>query len=241
MSFLAAVIAGLLAWALTSAAGGPGPAVGVAVAVVVYGTAFAAGRLARRHTRAPALPRPAEGSPADVWLGRAEKAVRTLAEQTASATGPVRDQLASVGEGGAETLAELHRIAAHVAAVDDAASRIDVPRLQAERSRLVRDVYDAPSGAERRAQTRCAEAAAGQLAAYGRLRSAREELAERVQTTALGLEGLVARVAEVVALAATTGGVDTAGQRVTELTDQLEGLRSGLAETEAVSRRALGS
>jgi hypothetical protein len=241
MTFLAAVVAGLLAAALTSAAGGPGYAVGIAVAVMVYAVAFAATRLARRHSAAPALPRPAKGSPAEVWLGRAEKAVRTLAEQTTSASGLVAGQLASVGSGGAETLGELRRIAAQVAAVDDAAARIDVPRLQAERGRLVREVYDASSGSERKAQTRAAEAAAEQLAVYGRLRSAREELLARMQATALGLEGLVTRVAEVVVLAATSGGADTAGQRVTELTDQLEGLRSGLAETEALSRRALGS
>ncbi|MDQ1709377.1 MAG: hypothetical protein QOG49_762, partial [Frankiaceae bacterium] len=56
----------------------------------------------------------------------------------------------------------------------------------------------------------------------------------------LGLESLVARIAELVALAdASPGGVDGV-QQIEELAADLEGLRLGLAETEALSRRVLG-
>jgi hypothetical protein len=240
MSVLLAVLAGVLAGAVTYAAGGPGLAVGIGVALMVFAGAFTAGRLARRHTPAGRLARPAKGSPAEVWLGRAEKAARTLGEQSASA-GALAGPLASVEAGATETLGELYRLASQVVTVDGAIARIDVPRLQAERSRLVKELYTSKNGAVRKEQTRAAESAAEQLATYGRLRSAREELVSRMQTTAVGLAGLVARAAEVAALAATAGGVDTAGPRIVELTDQLDGLRSGLAETEALSRRALGS
>jgi hypothetical protein len=242
MSFLAAVVAGVLAGAFTSAAGGPALAVGIAVGVMVYAVTFGAGLLARRHGgRAPVPPRPTQGSPAAVWLRRAETAVRALAERTAAAPAPVRGRLGPVATGGDEALAQLRRIAAQVTAVDGAASRFDVPRLQAERGRLVRDLYDAPSGSERRAQTRAAETAAEQLATYGRLRAAREQLLARLESTALDLEGLVERVDEVVALAAAPGGADAAGGQATALSDRLAALRSGLAETVEVSRRALGS
>ncbi len=54
-----------------------------------------------------------------------------------------------------------------------------------------------------------------------------------MQSTALGLEGLAARAAELVALSASTGVTDTAEDRlVTELTEALDGMRAGLAEVQ---------
>jgi len=63
-----------------------------------------------------------------------------------------------------------------------------------------------------------------------------------VQSVTLGLEeleGLVARLAEVLAMVATTGGSDDAARDLAEIGAELDGLRSGLAESEAVSRRVL--
>jgi hypothetical protein len=54
----------------------------------------------------------------------------------------------------------------------------------------------------------------------------------------LGLEGLVARTAEVVAMSA-AGGMDPTQDRLAALADDLDGLRAGLAEAEEVSRRVL--
>jgi hypothetical protein len=61
-----------------------------------------------------------------------------------------------------------------------------------------------------------------------------------MQATALTLEGLVARTAEVLAMSV-SGGVDASADRLADLAADLDGLRSGLAETEAVSRRVLDS
>jgi hypothetical protein len=77
-----------------------------------------------------------------------------------------------------------------------------------------------------------------QLAVAARLADARDTLLARMQTTALGLEGLVARTAEVLALTASSG-VDTSVDRLDDLTGDLDGLRAGLAEAEEVSRRVL--
>ena len=71
--------------------------------------------------------------------------------------------------------------------------------------------------------------------------SARDTLLARMQATALGLEGLVARLAEVLALGATTGDVDPSAAQIDELTLELEAMRSALAETEALSRKALAA
>jgi hypothetical protein len=69
--------------------------------------------------------------------------------------------------------------------------------------------------------------------------AARGSVLARLESGTLGLESLVARVVELSAMAAAgptgeTGAVD-------ELSDQLEGIRQGLAETEEVSRQALSA
>ena len=240
---VAGAVTGTLAGAVAYAAhaGAAALVIGAGVAAGGYALKAGAGVLAARHApvggAGPA--RPAKGSPAEVWLHRAEKSVRTLREQTAAADPAVRGWLAEVGADAARTLDELGRVAAQVAAVDDAAARIDVVRLQAERTTLVRTLFDTPDGSARKDHTRSAQSVADQLAAYARLREARDALVARLKATALGLEGLIARVAEITAAAATTGGVDTTATRVRELTEQLDGFRTGLAEIEALSRRAL--
>jgi hypothetical protein len=77
-----------------------------------------------------------------------------------------------------------------------------------------------------------------QLQVAERLAGARDELLARMQATALTLEGLVARTAEVLAMSV-SGGVDVSADRLADLTADLDGLRSGLAEADAVSRRVL--
>lgn len=115
--------------------------------------------------------------------------------------------------------ADLDREAATLA---EAARRTGPPGIQAEIARSVAAISD-------------------RIAVRDRLRDARNTLHARMQAVALGLEGLVARLAEVLALAETAGRLeDTAGE-VAELAHEMEGLRVGLAEVEAVSRGALGS
>jgi len=71
-----------------------------------------------------------------------------------------------------------------------------------------------------------------------RLTSARDTLVARLQSTALGLEGLVARATEVLALSASSSA-GTADSGIAGLAAELDGLRAGLTETEELSRRVL--
>jgi hypothetical protein len=91
----------------------------------------------------------------------------------------------------------------------------------------------------REEMTRSAAAVRDRQAVRDRLLGARQTLLARMQAVALGLEGLEARLAEVLAMTATTGGVDTTADEIAELATELDGLRAGLAETEAISRKAL--
>jgi len=73
----------------------------------------------------------------------------------------------------------------------------------------------------------------------GRLAAARDSVLARLESGTLGLESLVARVVELSAMAASGPAGDLGS--VQGLTDELEGIRQGLAETEEVFRRALSA
>ena len=60
-----------------------------------------------------------------------------------------------------------------------------------------------------------------------------------MEAIATGLDGLVAKTAEVQAMSV-SGGLDLSEDRLAELNSDLDGLRSGLAEADEVSRRVLG-
>jgi hypothetical protein len=242
--FVAGGVSGGIAGAMVAASVGFLPAlpVGLGVAALVYGVKVAVGAMTEPSTRpAGALaPMPRRGSPADVWLRRAEAAVQTLHEQTESPSDAVtRSQVGDIDDQAAETLTELRRLASQVASVEAAGARIDIDRLRAEQQRLAAAVHAAADPALRAEHERAARSVTEQIEVYGRLLVARDTLVARMQNTAIGLEGLIARLAEVLALAATAGGVDTMAQRIGDLSGDLEGMQAGLRETEALSRKVL--
>lgn len=235
-------VAGGLAWAVVPAAGTVALPVGVGVAAAVYGVKVGIGLLTRRPEAEPdaePAPRPPRrGSPAEQWLRRAETEQREVAELTAQAGPVTRDQLAGVRDGAAEAVTTLRRVAGQVTAVEDALDRIPVPRLDGDRARLAEGVRHAATDRLRAERQRALESVTGQLAVAARLTDARDTMLARMQATVLGLEGLVARTAEVVAMSA-AGGMDPTQDRLAALADDLDGLRAGLAEAEEVSRRVL--
>ncbi|HEY9474878.1 MAG TPA: hypothetical protein VIS06_13625, partial [Mycobacteriales bacterium] len=135
------------------------------------------------------------------------------------------------------TYADVHRLAGRIAAVEQGLAAIPVDRL-----RMDRDRFGAPGGGRnaevRTERDRALAAIEEQLAVATRLGDTRDRLLARLQATALGLEGLVARGNELLAMSASFGSDTSAGQ-VADLTAELEGLRAGLAETEQMSRRVL--
>ncbi|MGB9378141.1 MAG: hypothetical protein WCB04_11580 [Mycobacteriales bacterium] len=244
---ITAGVAGGLGWAViaaTTVTAAPAVAIGAGIGAAVYGVKVAAATLAHREPKGaypPGLIRPKQGSPADVWLRRAERTVRTLHDQTESPREPaVREQVGDIDDEAATVLDALRRLAAQVTSVESALHRIDVPSLQGEYARLSA-ARNEPSVEQMRAeQQRSLTAVEEQLDVARRLTEARDILLSKMESTAIGLEGLVARLAEVLALSATAGGVDTAHGQISDLTSELDGLRTGLAETEAISRKALG-
>lgn len=237
---VASGISGGLAWALV---GGPvGVAIGAGVGAAVLGVKVVTGLVVGgpRPARTPELARPPRGSYALRWLERAERAVQSLddmAETTGS--GPTAVAVRSAADEAGDTLADLARVAVQVTAVERALRRVESADLEAELARLESAAQHAPSEQMRAEMGRAAAAVRDRLDVRARLSEARGTLLARMQATSLGLEGLVARLAEVLALSASAGGVDTSADQIADLALELDGLRTGLAETEALSRRAL--
>ena len=233
---LLAGVSGGMAWAVLGTAAVALP-VGVAVGAAVLGIKVVSGVLLDRGGPTSGEPqelaRPGRGTVADRWLERAERAVRTLDEL--AATGPLGGAVSEAHD----TFDALRRLGAQSVSVARALAHVDDAGLDVEAGRLAEA---ARRGGPPRVQAeiaRSAAAVADRIAVRDRLREVQDTVLARMEAGALGLESVVARLAEVVVLAESTGGThDTTGQ-VSELASEVEGLRVGLVEAEALSRGVL--
>lgn len=232
---LVAGVSGGMAWALLPLGAAALP-VGLGVGAAVLGVKAVSGVLLDRGP-APAR-RPARGSAAAGWLARAEAAVEAL-EQLAPGAPAVLGVGRAVEEAAA-TRDAVARLGARSIDLDDALRRVDGAALEQEAEDLRRAADRAPSEAVAADLRRSAAAVADRLAVRDRMRDARTTLLTRMQAAALGLESLVARLSELVLLTATADGVGDPAARAAELAGELEGLRAGLAEAEALSKGVLG-
>ncbi len=219
---------------------GAGLLIGAGVAAAVYGVKVTAGALfgGPDQPQEPTPPAPKQGTLAAFWLARAERAVRELDEMGRGGRATATDAatLHACDEADA-VLTTMRRLGGQVVAVAHALGRAEGDDLDGEAARLrqraARDPEDLPA-------QQSAQAVADRIAVRDRLRKAATALESRLQSSALALEGLVARVAEVRAAAATVGQLDPTVDDLAALTSEVEGLRRGLADAEQVAQRALG-
>jgi hypothetical protein len=247
--YVVAGTSGGMAWAVlsvTALGGAPAVAVGAGVGAAVLGIKALTGAVLQRgsaRSRRPAVvvpERPPRGTVAARWFEQAEAAVHALDDMTGTApTGPTGEAVRSAADQADDTLVALGRVGQQVTAVERALTRVDVSGLDVEAARLAEAARRAPSAELREEVERSAAAVRDRIEVRDRLRSARDTLLARMQSTTLGLEGLVARLAEVLAMSATSGGSDAPSRDLRAIADELDGLRAGLAESEAVSRRVL--
>ena len=182
------------------------------------------------------------GSPEESWLRRAEQATRSLRDIVSSARpGPVADRLDAVARESADTIDDLRRLAGQASAVTAAMWRVDVPLLQRELKQLHSSRNNAATPQIQLEIDRSILAMQGQLDVHQRMYDAASALLARMQSGTVGLESLVARIAELVAMADASADAVTGVAQLDELASDLEALRLGLAETEELSRRALGA
>ncbi|MGH2771588.1 MAG: hypothetical protein ACRDIU_00370 [Actinomycetota bacterium] len=235
-------------WALVAAglAGGFAWAVGVPVAAavgiggIVLGVKAAAGAIINRGSASTGP----ESSDRRVgrWIRRAESAVASLGKMaTDLGAGPLGERAKSIA-GKATTVVEtMRRLSRQVGSVDAALKKINAAALAAEEQRLAADV-DAAGSAELRSEVgRSLDSVRKQLEVHQRLGNARATLMAKMESGTLGLEALVAGLAEISALKETGVSAMEGEHRAEALADEIEGLRAGLVETEELSRRALSA
>jgi hypothetical protein len=210
--------------------------IGVAVLAARAGVAVATREKEPERREARVLD-VAPGSAEANWLRRAEGAADGFVSLGDSLdAGPLADRVADMEPVVRETLATLRRLAGRASATGKALSRVDLESVTRERRTLQQSLKSAQE--EVRGDLEQALAAVqAQADVHARLSGAREKLLAQLQSGALGLDSLVARVAELTA-ATTDVAVDTGAVR--ELSDQLEGIRQGVLETEQATRKSLG-
>ena len=158
------------------------------------------------------VPAPDAGSPESLWLDRAAQALRSIKELRRSARSEsMAPRCAGIAVQAEASVATLRRLAYQASVV----SRLSRSR-EITGAASVYSLTTSRAGAER-------------------LESTRRELHERIEGSVLGLEGLVARLAEIVALS--EAGADVAS--VDDLAFELDNLRTALVETEELGRRSV--
>ncbi|PPK61735.1 hypothetical protein V5P93_000103 [Actinokineospora auranticolor] len=177
-------------------------------------------------------------TPEAQWLLRAAGAQEDFASIAGSlAAGPLADQVNGMAGGIDDTVRGLNRLASRAVTTGRAIARLDPAALAADERRLLKARKQAGSGV-RAELDRSLESVRSQLAVHERLTAAYERLMAQLESGTIGLEGLVVRVVELSATTADYPAVD--GNLITDLTDQLEGIRAGVAETEETVRRTVG-
>lgn len=233
-------------------AGGLGWAIGIpavaaaAIGAAVWGVKAVAGTVVDRTTleeypvsrRAPAIAI-RTGSPEHRLVQRAEKATESFRKLAVDApAGPVSDRAENMGDQAATTVEGVKRLASQASAVTAAMERVDPKRLGEEEARLQAQRKNSSNDVLRIEIDRSLASLADQRGVRRRLEQARETVIARLEATVIGLESLVARLVEVLAMVEASAPLEGAS-KIDALSEELEGLRNGLAETEALSRSVL--
>ena len=184
----------------------------------------------------------ADRSPEQAWLRRAQKAVASFRDLAGSVPqGLVSERGRSIGEQSERTMEGLRRLAGQVTVTRNVGAHVDLDRLAQEGERLQRTISITTDPDIREEIGSSLESVREQMDIGARLHQSVAMLLARMESGTLGLERLVAQLAEILALSETaTSPVEGAAQ-LEALADELEGLRAGLAETEQLSRRTLGA
>ena len=240
--YILAGLAGGVAWAVgipVVAAAGVGAAVGAVRAG--FGAALGRPPSPARAGRPATLP-VTDRSPEQQWLQRGEAAVGSFRDLARSLPlGLVSSHSESIASQADATLAGMRRLAGQASVTTTVGERLHIPSLRSEQERLqfqVKNVTDPDIAGE---LTHSLESVSEQLDIAQRVEQSRVTLLARLESSALGLERLVAQLAEILALSESATSPVEGAQQLEALADDLEGLRAGLAETEQLSRRALSA
>lgn len=174
------------------------------------------------------------------WLSRAQKAAERFTTMIRNLpSGPVEERLGQLEDHITDAVATIERLAQQAVVVEQAIGEFDVSRLQTQESALVESRRTAKTEVAEELDKSIASVRA-QLVVYDRLTAARERLNARLESGTLGLESLGAQVIELSTLSIADPTAAGSAATLDQLSEQLEGLRKGLVETEEITRKALG-
>jgi hypothetical protein len=214
-------------------------AAAIAIGAVVGGVKVLIGAALNPSNRAadgPPLPR---GSPEAAWVRRGERAVAQIRSDAASeGPGPFAEECAHVVRQATAALTDVRRLAGQGAGLRRALAQVEAGALSADEARLAGDLERATDPEIRGEIQRSLDSIRAQLDVQARLRQAFDRVMARLQSLVIGLEGLMARLTEVLAIARSQGSSDAVRQ-VAGVARELEALREGLQETEDLGRQAL--
>lgn len=241
--WLVAAVTGGIGWAALAAPLGPvAIPVGLGIGAAVLGTKVALGSRSGRQAvtttrRRAALPKPPRSSPQAGLLARAERAqerIRTLSEsgdqELTAQIGGVDDE---VGVAVNERLADL---AGRVTVADTSLTTARPDLLQDEYARAAAASANETDPVLKQERAKTVAALASQIEAVDRLAKLRQRLLTQMETAVVSLEGLGSRMGELVALGSDPVAHDRSAEVLDQLTSDLDTMRHGLAEAEALSR-----
>ena len=182
--------------------------------------------------------RPVTDTDAAQWLARAEFALDTLRRLArGSSRGPLAARFEDTATRAAATVGVMRRLAEQGSAVALLQDRVPARDIARETALLEQELTVTANARLRDELTRSLASLRTQTDVRAQLAASRQALIARMRTVALGMEGLVARVAELLAIAAT--GASSPDDRLDELDTQLEALRESLLETERIGQERI--
>jgi hypothetical protein len=236
--WLVAGVSGGVGWAVIagSAPAGVPVLVGVVIGAGVLATKVGVGALRPRRRRPTSLardrlPAPTPGGAAAALLDRADRAAARMSELVGLPADPwLRGQVVRVDGEAARARDSLGEVAGRVTLLEQSLAESDPRRFDAEWSRLTMALALATDEQLRTETAGTLVAIEQQRQVVQRLGERHDTMLRRMETAVTGMEGLAARMGEIVAIGASSIEDDEASSRVGSITDELEALRLGLDE-----------
>ncbi|MCB9413635.1 MAG: hypothetical protein H6525_12455 [Actinobacteria bacterium] len=236
--WLLALVVGGLAWAL-----GVPVLAALGIAVLVFGTKVAIASAVGRRTPAltsgapDALPAPPRNSPAAVLVARAEAALGRMSGLASVPSDPwLRSEVGRMDDGAGDVVAAMRDLAGRVTLAEQLLASANPNQLLAERATLVAQLEQTTDPLLEQERRRVLAAVDDQLTGLNRLGGLRDQLLARMQTAAIGMETIATRMGEIVTLGSVALEHDRATEVIGGASNELEALRTGLAEAQQLAR-----
>jgi hypothetical protein len=210
------------------ALGAPLPLAGAAL-VVTYGLSAVFSRPDewRPSSDLPALQ---AGTPEATWVERAAAAAASIEELRRTARSEtIAQRCAAIARQARLAVTALHRLAYQAGVVAGMTRSTELAELRSAEQRA-RSELAASTGPGRAEADRTVASIRARRESAERLDATRRDLGDRIQAGALGLEGVVARVAQIVALTDDT----SRSTSIDDLAAELDALRDALVASDAI-------